>query len=86
MAISLSSHALSEISRRRLPLSLVETVARNPEQVLPARNGLECRQSHFLDPNSGKEYLLRVIVDPQRDPNLVVTAYKTSKITKYWRK
>ena len=60
-------------------------VAEEPHQVVPARNGLECRQSKFFDPVIGKEYLLRVIINPHETPNLVVTAYKTSKLKKYWR-
>lgn len=31
-------------------------------------------------------YLLRVFVDVDRDPPDVVTAYRTSKIEKYWRR
>ena len=30
-------------------------------------------------------YLLRVFVDLDRDPPEVVTAYRTSKVDKYWR-
>ena len=30
-------------------------------------------------------YLLRVFVDTDREPPEVVTVYRTSKITKYWR-
>jgi hypothetical protein len=29
-------------------------------------------------------YLVRVFVDVDRDPAEVVTAYRTSKISKYW--
>ena len=32
-----------------------------------------------------KDYVIRVIVDVDRTPNEVVTAYRTSKIDKYWR-
>jgi hypothetical protein len=31
-------------------------------------------------------YLVRVIVDDSADPALVVTAYRTSKMEKYWEK
>jgi hypothetical protein len=33
-----------------------------------------------------KRYLLRVMVNETVNPPVVVTAYRTSKITKYWRK
>jgi len=29
--------------------------------------------------------MVRVVVDVDREPNEVVTAYRTSKIEKYWR-
>lgn len=32
-----------------------------------------------------KEYVVRVIVDVDRTPNEIVTAYRTSKMAKYWR-
>jgi len=34
---------------------------------------------------SGKEYLVRAFVEINRDQIEVVTAYRTSKIEKYWR-
>jgi len=34
----------------------------------------------------GKQYLLRVMVNESVDPPVVVTAYRTNKIAKYWRK
>jgi len=85
MTIKLSAHVKAEIVRRQLSEELVFQVARNPQQTLPARDGLECRQSIFNDSISGKEYLLRVIVNPLKSPNLIVTTYKTSKVSKYWR-
>jgi hypothetical protein len=33
----------------------------------------------------GRRYLVRVIVDVEQDPPVVVTAYRTSKIEKYWK-
>jgi hypothetical protein len=34
---------------------------------------------------AGKVYLVRVIVDVDRQPAEVVTVYRTSRIAKYWR-
>ena len=34
----------------------------------------------------GKLYLLRVVVAGDEEPPLVITAYRTSKIEKYWRR
>jgi len=32
----------------------------------------------------GKMYLLRVVVDEDEQPPVIITAYRTSKIEKYW--
>jgi hypothetical protein len=42
-------------------------------------------QSRLVDADAGTEYLVRVFVDIDRRPAEVVTAYRTSKIAKYWR-
>lgn len=44
-------------------------------------DGLEVYQSIFRE--NGQEYLLRVFVNSEKNPPLVVTVYKTSKIKKY---
>lgn len=85
MELCISEHAKIELKRRQLSEELVVRVAKDPQQVVLARNGLECRQSKFTDEFVGKEYLLRVIVNPKLEPNVVVTVYKTSKVEKYWR-
>jgi hypothetical protein len=53
-----------------------------PEQKVPEHLGLVCYQSRVLI--NGKTYLLRIIVDETTRPPTMVTAYRTSKINKYW--
>jgi hypothetical protein len=60
-------------------------VATTPEQRVPVRDDREIRQSRVIDPASGKLQLLRVVVDCGKDSDTVVTAYRTSKVRKYWR-
>jgi hypothetical protein len=60
-------------------------VATTPEQRVPVREGREIRQSRVTDPASGKLQLLRVVVDRGKDSDMMVTAYRTSKVRKYWR-
>lgn len=62
----------------------MESVLENPQQVLPERGGKKAYQSQ-LDFGGGKIFLLRAIVDETVDPAMVVTVYRTSKISKYWR-
>jgi hypothetical protein len=51
---------------------------------LAERGGKKAYQSQ-LDFGGGKIFLLRAIVDETVDPAMVVTVYRTSKISKYWR-
>jgi len=67
-----------------LPLNLLKSVLESPQQVISERGGKKAYQSQ-LDFGGGKIFLVRVIVDETADPPIVVTVYRTSKITKYWR-
>jgi hypothetical protein len=79
-----SDHARQEIERRRISLSLLEAVLEKPDQVVPERGVLKAYQSKAEI--GGKMFLVRVIVDDSVDPAVVVTAYRTTKIEKYWGK
>jgi hypothetical protein len=49
------------------------------------RNLTNVYQSRIEAGKPPQKYLLRVFVDVDREPPDVVTAYRTSKIDKYWR-
>src|SRR5215813_11981322 len=57
--------------------------AKNPGQRWDLRPGRAVLQSKTKQDET--EYLLRVFVDIDRKPAEVVTAYRPSKIAKYWR-
>jgi hypothetical protein len=63
---------------------LLRQVLENPEQIVPEHRGLKAFQSQ-LDFGDGRIYLLRAIVADELDPAVVVTVYRTSRISKYWR-
>ncbi len=79
----ITDHATSEINRRGLGTEVIDAVLRNPGQRLEVRPGRVVLQSRIQE--SGSEYLVRVFVDIDRAPAEVVTAYRTSKVSKYWR-
>jgi hypothetical protein len=79
----LTSHAMMELSRRGLEESIIRQVLAAPGQRLEVRPGRAVLQSQIE--MSGRNYLVRVFVDIDRNPAEVVTAYRTSKIEKYWR-
>jgi hypothetical protein len=78
----LSAHAGKEIDRRQIPLSLLEMTLSRPEQIVRGHDEIQCYQSRFI--LQEKRYLLRVMVSTKTYPPTVVTAYRTSKISKYW--
>ena len=80
----LSRHVREEMERRSIPLNLLESVLDIPQQIVSERGGKKAYQSQ-LDFGGGKIFLVRAIVDKTVAPPMVVTVYRTSKITKYWR-
>ena len=78
MAISMDSLQAEVVLRVRL-----RAVLAAPEQREVVRPGREVLQS--LTELGGKRYRIRVFVDVDRRPAEVVTAYRTSRIGKYWR-
>jgi len=84
MRFRLSNHAVEEMEQRRIPLPLLETVLKNPQQVILEKSGKKAYQSQ-VDFGSGKIFLLRAIVADNVEPPVVITVYRTSKIEKYWR-
>jgi len=79
----LTDHAIRELRRRGLAEQDIDGVLKNPGQRLDVRLGRVVLQSKTLQ--RGTEYLVRVFVDVAHSPAEVVTAYRTSKVAKYWR-
>lgn len=74
---------MEELEARKIPRHLLERVLQSPEQRVPEIENVTCYQSRVEI--NGKQYLLRVMVNETIQPAKVVTAYRTSKIAKYWR-
>ena len=79
--IKISGHAAFEMKRRGISRNLVEAVIREPGQIVPSVKGREIHQSII---GRGGRMLLRVIVREDEKAYHVVTAYKTTKVAKYW--
>ncbi len=80
--IYISAHAGFEMRRRGIRRGEVVRTIFNPGQVLPSSKGREIYQ-RLIGPKS--RLLLRVVVKQAANVYHVITAYKTSKIAKYWR-
>jgi hypothetical protein len=79
-----SKHAEQEIVRRTIPRAWVDALLDAPEQRFAQSERAEILQSRFAA-EGGKIYLVRAVVATDRQPALVITVYRTSKIDKYWR-
>lgn len=81
----ITSHAKWELSRRGLSEDTIRAILAAPEQGVELRPGRVVLQSRVSSEQPVKSFLIRVFVDTDRTPAEVVTAYRTSKIAKYWR-
>ncbi|MBW1848427.1 MAG: DUF4258 domain-containing protein [Deltaproteobacteria bacterium] len=85
MNITFTPHALFEMNRRDLTEEIVRDVIDLPDQSWEIRNGRFLYQKSVKMGKTEKQYLVRVVADTDRDQIEGVTAYRTSKIEKYWR-
>jgi hypothetical protein len=81
----ITDHARFEMERRGISEAEIARVLSAPEQTDMIRPGRAVYQSRLEFEEPGKIYLLRVFVDIDRRPTEVVTAYRTSKVEKYWK-
>ena len=81
----LTDHAQLEMRRRQITEAEVAQVLSAPEQREEVRPGRVVYQSRIEFGAPVRVYLLRVFVDIDRRPAEVVTAYRTSRIEKYWK-
>lgn len=81
---SLSDHAEQQIRRRGLTHEIVFDVLANPDQEIKLDESKTIYQKIIYWQPESKNYLIRVIVNLAKDPQLIITAYKTSKINKYY--
>jgi hypothetical protein len=81
----LTDHARLETTRRQISDAEVENVLAAPEQTECVREGRAVYQARIELGVPAKTYLLRVVVDVDRQPAEVVTVYRSSKVQKYWR-
>jgi hypothetical protein len=82
----LRAHAARiELVRRGLSEDTVRAILAQPEQQLKVRPGRVVLQSRVSTGGGAATFLVRVFIDVDRTPAEVVTAYRTSKVAKYWR-
>ncbi len=81
MLFDISKHARDQLQLRGIKESTVLEILNNPGQII-VQDDKTLYQSIITE--FGKSYLIRIFVNHIKVPNLVITAYKTSKIEKYY--
>jgi len=75
--------AKRKMERRRIPEVWVSEALRNPDQVVAGHGGRSVAQQRRTVRR--REMLLRVVFEETEDKYVVITAYLTSDIKRYWR-
>jgi hypothetical protein len=78
MNFEISRHAREEMKRRAIPLNVVESVLQNPQQIVDEYGNKKAFQS-IMDIGTGKDYLVRVIINDTLDPAKVSPFIKQAK-------
>ncbi len=69
--------------KRGIKKEWIEDTITNPIQVVDGYGGRKVAHKRILIDN--KEYLLRVVYEETEEMYIVVTAYLTSQISRYWK-
>ena len=80
MNIILSKHAKEQMQLRNIAEEIVWKMLSGTKPYASENN---LSVYHGLISENSKSYLIRIFVNENVSPNLVVTVYKTSKINKY---
>ncbi|MDF9409498.1 MAG: hypothetical protein A4E52_00070 [Pelotomaculum sp. PtaB.Bin013] len=83
MEIHFTKHAKGQLKERGLAEEIVIETLLNPEQAFYQEPDVFVSQRRYR--LKGKEYLIRVASKRNGEILVVLTAYRTSKISKYWR-
>ncbi|PQP34765.1 hypothetical protein C6A37_06020 [Desulfobacteraceae bacterium SEEP-SAG9] len=75
--------ARKKLKRRRIVEEWVEETINTPDQIIDGYGGRKVAHKKYL--LNDKEYLLRVIYNDESEMKVVVTAYLTSQIDRYWK-
>ena len=83
MDLIFSKHALEQMFRRGIDRETVLMVVSMPDQTIADEDDDAIIIYQSLIKENNQMFLLRVFVNTEKQPNVVVTLYKTTKISKY---
>ena len=84
MDIIFSKHAHKQITRRNIDYETVLMVVSQPDQIISDNEEPTIVIYQSLIKENNQLFLLRIFVNRDKCPNVIVTLYKTTKISKYY--
>lgn len=82
MEFIISKHCKEQLQLRNIPEDLISQILHAPMQITKEDECTMVYQS-IISAENEKKYLYRIFVNICKQPNLVITVYRTSKIDKY---
>lgn len=82
MKIKYMPHAESQLAERSIDKQIIEDIIKNPQQLLGSTKGRKIAQSIILE--GSIKFLIRIVYIVESHEIIVLTAYRTTKIQKYW--
>ena len=79
-----SKHAQEQMFRRGITYETVMEVVQYPDQTIADKEQPTKITYQALINENNKTFLIRVFVDTDKQPNVIITVYKTTKISKYY--
>lgn len=83
--IRISNHAREQMKERGISEEMVLGIISFPQQTIPNGPEKQIYQSIQYFEEDKRNFLVRVFVNIVKQPNLVITVYRTGKIEKYWQ-
>jgi hypothetical protein len=84
MDFIVSRHAREQMLRRGINHETVMMVVSHPDQTLADKETPTKIIYQSLIKEENRMFLLRVFVETDKQPNVIITVYKTTKISKYY--
>jgi hypothetical protein len=84
MDLVFSKHSLEQMVRRGIKSETVLSVVSHPDQMIADDEEPTMVIYQSLIKEDNQMFLLRVFVNREKHPNMIVTLYKTTKISKYY--
>jgi len=83
MKITILPIARNKLTRRDIAIEWVTETVEKPTQIVSGYGGRQIAQRKYI--LGEKEYLLRVVYQEENMEIIVISAYLTSQIKKYWK-